>query len=53
MHNTTITQIFPLICRLDKFMLATESQSQSADFGQSEFTDFIENYSVLWTETFF
>lgn len=30
--------IFPLICSLDKSTLVAESQSQSADFGQSELT---------------
>ncbi len=38
--NTLHDQIFALVCDLDASTLVSESQSQSAGSGKSEFTDF-------------
>lgn len=39
----TFAQIFAPICSLDEVTIVVECQSQSADFGQVELTDFTPN----------
>lgn len=45
-HYTNFAQIFAPICSLKASTLVAKSQSQSADFRQSELTDFKENHVV-------
>ncbi len=47
-ENMTFAQIFAAACSLDTSTLAAKSQSQSADFAQSELTDFTENCVWLY-----
>lgn len=45
-YMITLAQIFATICSLDESTLVAESQKHSADFGQSELTDFTEKCVV-------
>lgn len=52
-HYMTFAKIFAMICNLEESTLVVEIYSQSADFVQSELTDFTENCIVYNEHTFF